>query len=433
MAAADPSSFEEILIESGDGSQSVDLRKGVLYVKYYEDIFSPTVTAKISVINSGPVINGKSLYQGLELKGAERVSLKIKPASDNLPELDFSAKPDDYLFVSGIQDVLADNNQESLVLNLCSRVAITNETTRVTKKYPTTQNITGTVEQIVKDVLQAKLASPPDQTENKYGFIGNMRKPFTVLRWLSSKAVPDLKGDGVAGFLFFQTKEGLHFRSVDKLITEKPVAKYVETSVADGQNEDFKITAHVVNRNQNLTENLRLGAYATQRYYFDFHKFSFTREQEGLFKISDHLKSTKNLGSSTPTLPKLNDTSTSTLSDVPTRVMTGFVDKGTLEQHVETSENADPFKYQSQALYRYNSLFTQRLQMTVPLNTNLRAGNIIECEFRQVSTGKEDPDPYESGLYMIKELCHHFDSEGSFTALMLVRDTFGLVKPNNKV
>ena len=83
MAAADPSSFEEILIESGDGSQSVDLRKGVLYVKYYEDIFSPTVTAKISVINSGPVINGKSLYQGLELKGAERVSLKIKPASDN--------------------------------------------------------------------------------------------------------------------------------------------------------------------------------------------------------------------------------------------------------------------------------------------------------------------------------------------------------------
>ncbi len=71
--------------------------------------------------------------------------------------------------------------------------------------------------------------------------------------------------------------------------------------------------------------------------------------------------------------------------------------------------------------------------MTVPLNTNLRAGNIIECEFRQVSTGKEDPDAYQSGLYMIKELCHHFDSEGSFTALMLVRDTFGLVKPNNKV
>ena len=132
---------------------------------------------------------------------------KIKPASDNLPELDFSAKPDDYLFVSGIQDVLADNNQESLVLNLCSRVAITNETTRVTKKYPTTQNITATVEQIVKDVLQAKLASPPDQTENKYGFIGNMRKPFTVLRWLSSKAVPDLKGDGVAGFYSSKQKK----------------------------------------------------------------------------------------------------------------------------------------------------------------------------------------------------------------------------------
>ena len=76
MAAADPSSFEEILIESGDGSQSVDLRAGVLYVKYYEDIFSPTVTAKISVINSGPVINGKSLYQGLELKVQKEFHLR---------------------------------------------------------------------------------------------------------------------------------------------------------------------------------------------------------------------------------------------------------------------------------------------------------------------------------------------------------------------
>ena len=79
-------------------------------------------------------------------------------------------------------------------------------------------------------------------------------------------------------------KRRIALRSVDKLITEKPVAKYVETSVADGQNEDFKITAHVVNRNQNLTENLRLGAYATQRYYFDFHKFSLQENKKDCSK-----------------------------------------------------------------------------------------------------------------------------------------------------
>ena len=68
MAAADPSSFEEILIESGDGSQSVDLRKGVLYVKYYEDIFSPTVTAKISVINFWSCYQWKIIVSRFRIK-----------------------------------------------------------------------------------------------------------------------------------------------------------------------------------------------------------------------------------------------------------------------------------------------------------------------------------------------------------------------------
>ena len=38
MPASDPSTYEEILIESGDGSKSVDLRSGVSSIEYYEDI-----------------------------------------------------------------------------------------------------------------------------------------------------------------------------------------------------------------------------------------------------------------------------------------------------------------------------------------------------------------------------------------------------------
>ena len=438
MAASDPSKYDKINLEASDQSETVDLRLGAVSIDYYEDIFSPSITAKIVVTSSGPVVKGKSIYQGLPLRGGERVEMKILGNTNSNPGLDFSKTPDDYLYVSGISGVLATAEQESFTLNLCSKVAITNETVRVSKKFPTSQNITGSVEKIVNDYLGTGLfAGPPDQTENKYGFLGNMRKPFTVLRWLASKSVPDLKGDGVAGFLFFQTKEGLHFKSVDKMITRDPVAKYVETLVADGKNkdvaEDFKITSYFVERNQNMIENLRLGAYASQRYYFDFHAAQFTREQDGLFKISDFSDSSKNLGSPQSTLPKLSSTSTKTLSDVPTRVMTGFIDKGTMEIEVDKTPNADPFKYQSQTLYRYNSLLTQKVRMTVPSNTNLSAGDIIECEFRQVATGKEEPDPLESGLYMIKELCHHFDAQGSYTAMTLVRDTFGAVKPNNKV
>ena len=37
----------------------------------------------------------------------------------------------------------------------------------------------------------------------------------------------------------------------------------------------------------------------------------------------------------------------------------------------------------------------------------------------------KDYDREQSGLYMIKEICHSFDPERSVTSMKLVRDTFG--------
>ena len=75
---------------------------------------------------------------------------------------------------------------------------------------------------------------------------------------------------------------------------------------------------------------------------------------------------------------------------------------------------------------RYNVIFTQIMEMTIPYNANLRAGLTIECEFPRLDREKRaEKDTEMSGLYIIKELCHQFDSEGSFTKLKLIRDTFG--------
>ena len=41
----------------------------------------------------------------------------------------------------------------------------------------------------------------------------------------------------------------------------------------------------------------------------------------------------------------------------------------------------------SQAKMRYNSLFTQTMQMQVPLNTTLHAGDIISCKFPKIQDG----------------------------------------------
>lgn len=75
---------------------------------------------------------------------------------------------------------------------------------------------------------------------------------------------------------------------------------------------------------------------------------------------------------------------------------------------------------------KYNTLFTQTATMTVTSNTNLKAGDVIDCKFARLSESKAtEYDPETSGLYIIKEVCHSFNTSGSYTALKLVRDTFG--------
>jgi len=436
--------FEQVVLESNDQKRTVDIRTGVISVDYYEDIFSPTITAKVKVVNDGNTIPSaknpdgerQSIYNGLPLRGGERVSLKISGNSASNPGLNFSDSPKNYLYVSSITDVISQTQRETFTLHLVSREAITNETSRVSKKYPKEFSINQSVNKILEDYLKADKIGTIEKTSNNYGFIGNMRKPFTVLVWLASKGVPSSSGDATAGFVFYQTRDGFQFRSLDSLIgeqTKKAIYTYYQTSVSyDEQdlklNNDFKILTYLTEKNQNLIEKLRLGTYASHRMFFNPYTFKFSKYEEGLFKYNNYAKKVKNLGEELK-LPPVGDGTDRNLGDIPSRIITGIYDVGTLDQGVSKVINSDQTKYQSQSLMRYNTLFTQTLSVTVPSNTNLRAGDLIECKFPKISRSDAlEYDSETSGLYMIKELCHHFDVERSYTSMKLVKDTFGLNK-----
>jgi hypothetical protein len=436
--------YEELILESNDQKRTVDIRTGTVSIDYYEDIFSPSITAKIQVGNTGDSIQAKdnegnatgsfqSIYNGLPLRGGERVSLKIAGNSATNPGLDFATNQKDYLYVSSITNVISESQREFFELNLVSREAITNETVRVPKKFPISQSISDSVKSIITEYLKTDKIDVIDETQNPYGFIGNLRKPFTVLVWLASKGVPkSSKKDATAGYVFFQTQDGFSFRSIDNLISQPSKATYSYSDVNQTgyeRDNDFNILQYTTNRNQNLIEKLRLGTYSSYRVVYDPLNFTF---KESVFKIENYAGKSANLGQ-TLELPKIANDSNQKLGDLPTRIISQVLDIGTVDPDISKEPNAEPSKYQSQAIMRYNVLFTQTLSMTVPSNTNLRAGDIITCNFPKIS--REDGAVYDddqSGLYMIKELCHHFDTEGSYTSMTLLRDTFGRYATNTQ-
>ena len=443
MAASNPSIYEKFTIESADGRKTVDISSGVLNFTYYENLFSPTLTAKAIVVNTSNTVKAedgkvKSLYNGLPLRGGERVVIKIAGNSKvNKEGLDFSKSPEQYFHVSSITNVLVDSGKEILTLNLISREALTNETSRVGKKFPSTQRISDSVRDIIKKYLSTDKINEIDETQNPYGFIGNMKKPYTVITWLASKSIA-YKGDGedsTAGFLFYETSKGLNFKSIDNLIKQKPFEEdYIFNPGIidkDDPKKDFSILQYGIDRNQDLLGKLERGAYSSMRYYIN--PVTFGLNPDIVFNSKKYIDKTSNLGSKQITLPKINDDSDLTLGDLPSRIFVGMLDVGTVEKDASedgwndpAKRNADPAKIHSQSMMRYNQLMTQVIEVTIPLNLAINAGSLIRCEFPSLeNTERKEPDPDTSGLYMIKELAHYFDSNGSYSKLKLVRDSFG--------
>ena len=439
MAAKDRSVYEIFTIKSNDGAKTIDLRGGIVSFSYFENVFSPMITAQVLITSTGNVITDEdgdlvSIYNGLPLRGGEKVSIKIPSNSENNVDLEFTEEKGNEFYVASITNVLIEAEKEIFTLNLVSREAITNETSRVGKKFPPSEPISDSVKEIIEKYLLSQKNVNVDETQNPYGFIGNLKKPFTIITWLASKSVPGNVGgkSATAGYFFFETKEGYHYRSVDSLISQDPYEiEYTYTpGVVDNldPDKDFKILSYETKFNQNLIQNLERGAYCTYRMYYNPYSMSFTTPDQGLFKVSDYAEKMENLGADfeifLPPVDKNNDN----LGNVPSRFMTGVLDFGTLEKKGSRAnkKNADPMEYHSQALMRYNTIFTMQLEATIPLNTNLCSGSVIKCKFAKITTDKTKViDDEQSGLYMIKELVHYYETRGSFTKLKLIRDTMG--------
>ena len=442
MAAIDKSIYEKFIIESADQSRTVDISSGVIAFTYFENIFSPYLTARVIVTNTGGSIKGKdgrlqSIYNGLPLRGGERVVIKVASNSNNNIGLDFSKKPSDYFYVASVTNVLIDEGSETFTLNLVSREAITNETVRVGKKFPTSQKISDSVKDILKNYLKVDKIDGVEETQNPYGFIGNMKKPFTILTWLASKSVSGeskSSEDSSAGYVFYETKKGFSFKSIDSLMEQKPYKKTFKFTPgvisSNDSKKDFKILRYNIDRNQDLIGKLERGAYSSYRYYINPVSF---KPIINVFKSDDYIGKTSNLGDKEVSLPKIDKNSDRTLGDLPTRIFVGMLDVGTVEKDASNKgwnnsveRNADPAKIHAQSMMRYNQIFTQVVEIQIPLNTNLNAGSVVRCEFPQLATTKrKETDPETSGLYMIKELAHYFDGKGSYSKLKLVRDTYG--------
>lgn len=412
-------SIKEFTIQplSGDLS-SIDLRPGLVAMEYFEDILSPTVTAR--VIFSATEVIGSNGPQEVELFGGEPVAFDIEVP--DFKNLDMTRHG------MCIRKMSMDKTgrQGIYVLELVSKESITNETARVVKRF--NKPISESVREIIGTLKSSKTIKV-DSTSNNYNFIGNTRRPFDLITWLCPKSVPS--DNGTPGFFFFETQDGYNFLSANNLLKGgggqyAQIYSQKENRKNPGEKENnFKILTSSTMKNNDIMLSLRLGMYSNNSIYYSMwdNKYSsvkFTLKQE--YDKNIKTSADKKGKSSAPKLPQ-------GLEDFPSRYIVRALDSGNLTEAGKLEKDQNLPKYQAISTVRYSLLYSQVLNIIIPCNPELKAGQLIEVEIpRPSSKQNKDMESTASGKYVIASLCHRFDeNRKAFTSLSLIKDSYEYV------
>jgi len=417
MSAVSASIYTELSI-SKDGKK-VDL-SGVtgsktLSVDYYESLYSPMITVNLLNVDDGDSTtddkeNLGTVKDNLPITGGEEVSIKIESKSGIL---DLTKNP---LIVSSAPIIKQDTLKQILSLSLVSQYEYKNRDIPVRKKLK--GKINQMVSKLIKEVKVPEERVDIEETLNMDAIIGRSKTPYDLIILLAKKSIPHTNGD--PGYFFYETQDGLNFKSIDTLIQQKPTATYRYEGVlranSDNNANDFKILeSPLFKKDQDIINALKSGSYKARIITTN----PLTHEITEKFV---NLKPTTTLGKD----PEPKDPSD---KDNAIRTYHHLLDIGSMDPDVKYDDENNPFTWEAKSTMRYDLLHSQVVDIQVPCNVNLRAGEVIECTFEKVTKGDKANDAInqqQSGKYLILHLCHHFDPLKSYTSLTLARDTYGL-------
>ena len=450
-----------------------------------ESLESPFMGGALTVSDS------KNLINEYPIQGGETIDIELKTS--------FSDIPIEYSFVIariGIREVK--NKKQLYTLVLVSPELLINESIQV--QDPLEGNPETIIEKMLgKEYLNStkEFFSEPSRFEVKLN--PAKIRPFDIIakiikRSVSSKTTytgkkyktyeenrqnrPNSNSKpikGSAGFLFWETRRGYNFFSIDALCDtsengtfifkdkkkgdkkEKPrlqaeswgpyVEKIANTEISGDQR--FLITKATFTSEIDIVGSLRKGKYSSLMIFFNI---STGQYEEYTYQIKDSYDNMAHLGYQ-DSVAKIPNNEKGDLSESPSRIMSVLLDHESWynEPGIANPDDAkatDPNKfadwqkyYASQGVARAELLYNQELTLDIPGNPEVCAGDKIDIRIQsKLADEQRKREPYDlesSGVYLVKTVNHMYNAlnteNGTLkTTLGLCRDSYGVAEvPSN--
>lgn len=406
----------------------------LLSLDYGESIFEPAITV---IATFGATEKALSIMRA---RGTERASLYVTHPSGVL-------KFDD-LYIQGMTELNTNSTATVFRVLFTTSDAFRNEQNRLTQRFDNTTKISTHVEKILMSDLKTNLSANHifiEDTANSDGFYGNYWTPYRAIYWLCKRSLSktgstDGTGSDRAGFLFWRTKCGYMFKSIDTLAQrskEENVPEFTQTDIVDETDtiSNFNIYNPSFEKDQDIIEQMRKGLYNDDATYYNIHSLANGVIPAGK-SIGQSLtweeisKRQTHFGSGD--IDKLSFDINNNGGIQTTQL---FIDgtmkrDGSIEIGKGGNGEFNPHRIMSQSRMKYLSMKSISLRITVPYNLDIRmeAGAPVKINLISSNAGV---DKDRSGMYLIKDLRHSWEPDQAFTHLRLIRDTYGMTKKQN--
>lgn len=395
--------------------QGVDVSKILVELSYFEDMYSFVVSGYIILRD------GIGLIQKLQLSGKETIKISFGKTRDGKANV----TKDFRIYSIPDRKPVGNLTTEYIKLYFCSAELFNSEQTKIVKSYKGK-----TIHDIIYDIVSNQMRINPDKikkinfekTNGIYDFVIPTLKPFEAISWLSTYAKP-VSGPG-ADMLFYETKDGFEFRSLNSLYKTAAYKTYrYDVKNIEAQSFEQKITSvldyQFVKGFDSLNE-IESGTFVNRVMAFD--PLNRTVEVKD-FDYKKYKGAKLNRDAPTDVTEYINGNekknvvgSFKLVSTNSNQKMKPTLDifKSVLPPDVFVQETVQNRTSQL-ALSNYTIL-----KIRIPGDTGLKAGSVINFNILSLDASKEkrDLDKFYSGRYLVTAVRHIIQSQGVFQTVL---------------
>ena len=407
----------------------------LISINIFEDIFKTGISGSIIFADTNNMI------ENLPIVGQETFTFKATTPGLEAEAIDFTENPFIIYKVERSEDVSVSANIVELLF--VSPESITNYRRRISKSY------TDTIDNIVNDILTNKLLINTNKNIEIEPTVGNRKilvpnsNPFKFIQKLSREAISK-NYDGSPHFLFFENKNGFHFKPLQDLYNQPVKQQYNlsdkrgDPSRQDLTDEYKRMVQFEISANKDLLMNTSSGMLSSRLITHDIYNknyesfnYGYIDNFENFNRIDGDARPIYSESIVNDLNENLGDFHDSRIFVHPTSTTTDYLDAQYYDENGKpqfTSNKSHTWLQDRKSkMVEYTNGI--RAAMTVHGITTLTAGDIVDLSVPSLPT--DDEDAYYSGKYLVTQLRHNFavPEKMHLTHMVVRRDAISFSLP----